>query len=283
MPNHKGSFSSRVYPEAVQLSPVALSTYRLFLAPTPSAGVEPRDYYSAGRDSQKIRDYYGDLPQNLKPERLFDRLNKLVTRTHNHEAAYNPSRYVYPSVDRRPDGELHCIYTYAQKLDRVVMGSPLDASKIGLGLAAEQAGEFTCEHAVCRVWFGDKQPMRGDMHILFACDKEVNEERGHARLGEVGPDGLEGKGGRFSRDLSVFEPYAGKGAVARATLYFLVRYPGAIHHYDRQDLDTLLKCHREDPVSDYERHRNYEIQARQGNRNPFIDFPEWAEVVRFRV
>ena len=31
-----------------------------------------------------------------------------------------------------------------------------------------------------------------------------------------------------------------------------------------------------DPVSEWERHRNAAIYARQGNRNPFIDHPEWA-------
>lgn len=246
------------------LSPVATATFRLFAYQPQRASVStPADYYSPSRDAQKIKDYYGDLPTTLKPERLFNRLSKLITRTHTHAAAYNPGRYVYPTVDKRPDGELHCIYTMA----------PLDGVKIGL---------VTCEHAVARIWFRDQQPMRGDMHILFACDKEVNEERGHARLGEVGPDGIEAKGGRFSPDLSTFEPYHGKGAVARATLYFLLRYPGEIYQYSAQDIQTFLKWHREDPVSDYERHRNSEIQARQGNRNPFIDFPEWAEIVRFR-
>ena len=31
----------------------------------------------------------------------------------------------------------------------------------------------------------------------------------------------------------------------------------------------------------YERHRNMAISGKQGNRNPFIDFPEWAERVDF--
>jgi endonuclease I len=40
----------------------------------------------------------------------------------------------------------------------------------------------------------------------------------------------------------------GKGPVARATLYFLARYP--------------------------EKHRNWAVNERRGNRNPFIDHPD---------
>lgn len=39
----------------------------------------------------------------------------------------------------------------------------------------------------------------------------------------------------------------------------------------------LMKWHREDPVSDKEILRNNGIQATQGNRNPFIDYPFLAE------
>lgn len=34
-------------------------------------------------------------------------------------------------------------------------------------------------------------------------------------------------------------------------------------------------------VSEWERHRNQELFRLQGNRNPFIDHPEWAQVIDF--
>jgi endonuclease I len=34
-------------------------------------------------------------------------------------------------------------------------------------------------------------------------------------------------------------------------------------------------------VSDYERHRNFAIAELQGNRNPLIDHPDWAERIDF--
>lgn len=41
----------------------------------------------------------------------------------------------------------------------------------------------------------------------------------------------------------------------------------------------LLKWHRQDPVSQKEIDRNNGIQQTQGNRNPFIDYPELAEYI----
>ena len=79
----------------------------------------------------------------------------------------------------------------------------------------------------------------------------------------------------------------GKGAVARATLYFLIRYPGEINRtareYEPDRLKTLLGWHESDPVTEYEKHRNAAIFQKQGNRNPLIDHPEWASKIDFSL
>jgi hypothetical protein len=41
-------------------------------------------------------------------------------------------------------------------------------------------------------------------------------------------------------------------------------------------LSVLLAWHQQDPVDDKERHRNDAVFQRQGNRNPFIDNPDWV-------
>jgi ribulose kinase len=45
------------------------------------------------------------------------------------------------------------------------------------------------------------------------------------------------------------------------------------------NLDALLAWHIEDPVDDFEMYRNQKIEAFQGNRNPFIDHPEFADKI----
>ena len=46
------------------------------------------------------------------------------------------------------------------------------------------------------------------------------------------------------------------------------------------DLETLLAWSTADPVDSFEMRRNDRIHAQwQGNRNPFIDHPEWADAV----
>ncbi len=72
--------------------------------------------------------------------------------------------------------------------------------------------------------------------------------------------------------------------MARTTLYFVTRHPGYVGDGKEStlaDVETLLKWHKQYPVSDFERHRNDKIEEVQGNRNPFIDFPEIAEKVDF--
>lgn len=46
------------------------------------------------------------------------------------------------------------------------------------------------------------------------------------------------------------------------------------------DLDILLQWNAADPVDACEMRRNDRIHAQwQGNRNPFIDHPEWADAI----
>jgi endonuclease I len=74
----------------------------------------------------------------------------------------------------------------------------------------------------------------------------------------------------------------GKGKVARATFYFLVRYAGQFENmYDDVEdaMETLLDWHERSEVTKHELHRNQAIFEIQGNRNPFIDHPEWARKI----
>lgn len=132
-----------------------------------------------------------------------------------------------------------------------------------------------------------------DLHHLRPTEITINSRRGNSDFGEVSnPTGEDEYGNKWTS--SVFEPRDEvKGDVARIIFYMATRYSyapfnltvvnstvtstsdgnGRIGH-----LNTLLKWHYQDPVSEVEIHRNEVIYKYQKNRNPYIDHPEWVDI-----
>jgi endonuclease I len=161
-----------------------------------------------------------------------------------------------------------------------------EAEIAGYEMLLEAQLPYNCEHVVPQSWFFRREPMRGDLHHLFACESGCNSFRSNIPYFDFEDFGEATRSECGKRVGNKFEPDAGKGAVARAVFYFLVRYPGLIddmeNEFELQRLPFLLGWHNHYPVTEYELHRNQAIFARQGNRNPFIDFPQWANQVDFR-
>jgi endonuclease I len=157
----------------------------------------------------------------------------------------------------------------------------------------EERFPYNCEHVVPQSWFNKMQPMRGDLHHLFACEVRCNSYRSNHRYHEFegfGTDSnvlldMENCGrAKAVNNIVGFEPEINKGTVARATLYFLVRYPGGMNEkgYNASHIPMLLSWHKQHPVSEYEKHRNQYIYNIQRNRNPFIDYSDIADRIDFR-
>lgn len=126
----------------------------------------------------------------------------------------------------------------------------------------------------------NKGLQKADLHHLFPTDSHINSIRGNYQFGEVAQDTktIECPVSRFgsaSDGRTVFEPPANhKGNVARALFYFSIRYDLPITPNEEASLKQWMKL---DPVDEDEIRRNEEIFKAQGNRNPFIDFPDLAE------
>jgi len=234
-------------------------------------------YYEEGRDEEIKQTYYPNPSLDRKS------IHELLEKTHHNQLGYSPHRYVYPWVDLNENGKLKSIYS-GKEMD------PLAVIEEDIRILESAGGDFTtlsdkvtlnCEHVVPQSWFDRKQPMRGDLHHLFACNPGCNSRRGNSPYDDF-PDYvpealiLDIEEGCGKADEGKFEPEYGKGIVARATLYFIMRYPGIIDD-KLVNLKVLLDWHQKFPVSLYEKHRNLAIYDLQGNRNPFIDFPEYAE------
>ncbi|MDL2345393.1 endonuclease [Deinococcus sp. MIMF12] len=250
----------------------------------------PTRPYLDPADGERAAAYYADLPEGGTPQTRFQALSERVTRTHTRTLSYDPADDLYPWVDLWPDGKLRSLYSAREHTPEEFIAADRAAQERRIALAAregldaealEAALPYNCEHVVPQSWFGKREPMRGDLHHLFACEPDCNSFRGNTPYFDF-PDygeAIRSECGR--REPGEFEPAHGKGAAARATLYFLLRYPGVVRQYGERHLQTLLAWHEQDPPGDWERHRNAAIFEKQGNRNPLIDRPEWGAAVAF--
>ena len=160
-----------------------------------------------------------------------------------------------------------------------------------------------------------------DTHMLYLSDANYNSDRGNKPYGncsgctERATEVYNGQGGGTGVypgnsnwfNASVFQTWGKRrGDMARAVLYMAIRYEGGTHPVTGQSevdleltdnaslivgtsgspaymglLSTLLAWHQADPPDAAERARNEVIFSFQGNRNPFIDHPEWATSALF--
>ncbi|MDO9629420.1 MAG: endonuclease [Acholeplasmataceae bacterium] len=127
-----------------------------------------------------------------------------------------------------------------------------------------------------------------DLHNLRAITPSVNSSRSDRFFSNAsGQNQTTSDGGYYPGD-------AHKGDVARIILYMAVKYeflvvtdegldddsnPYTMERIQMGKLSLLLEWHKEDPVDDFERSRNQHIYEAQGNRNPFIDKPEYVHLI----
>jgi deoxyribonuclease I len=243
-----------------------------------SNSVSNKPYYDFELDSKKREVYY--CANDFEP----DELHSLLVKTHTKQLNYSPHQYVYPWVDLHENLQLKSLYS-GQKLDPLKMIDEdlklLITYQEG-GIYSKDRMIFNTEHVVPQSWFDGNEPMRGDLHHLFACEPGCNSMRSNFPYNDFpsySPE-FETEGIRTGCGMAEdgrFEPEYGKGIVARAVFYFSLRYKGVIRLKDKLDFGLLLKWHEVHPVTLYEKHRNAAIQELQGNRNPFIDFPDLAD------
>lgn len=238
-----------------------------------------QDYYDEEQDAVDRDKFYATVKDSFESsngQELYSELNRLVSRTHRPLGYKEARKHLYGEVDRRPDGGLYYLYSgEGPKQEEEVKGP-----------AQRELGNYNCEHVVPQSWFQKASTPRADLHHLFTEQVQCNGSRGNYPLEElVEGEALPQCGVVQNEGDQAFEPHGGKGEVARATLYFITRYPGEVgdadHESHYEDLQQLLEWHEKYPVSDYERHRNDTIEDVQGNRNPFIDYPELARKVDF--
>ena len=197
-----------------------------------------------------------------------------LTNKNFHQQRYSDASYIlqYTDEDLSDKGYLYGIYD----------GELLNPKWLG------NSGDWNKEH----IWpasrlpnYRDETKEGADLFNLRASNSSINSSRGNNYYSEPGEGGyypIEGnKAGNDQR-----------GDVARAIFYMGFKYESIgleilenPNEDDRKDdqyyqmgiLSTLIKWNKADPVDEFEMRRNSRIYEYQGNRNPFVDYPELVE------
>jgi len=157
------------------------------------------------------------------------------------------------------------------------------------------------EHSFPKSWWGGTQnEAYTDLYHLYPSESDANIAKSNYPLGMVETTtfdngiskvgyAVKGNGGGATRVFEPADEY--KGDFARTYFYVVTCYQdytwkytymaqnGAYPSLQPWAITLLLDWAKRDPVSQKEIDRNEAVYKIQGNRNPFIDFPELAEYI----
>jgi len=237
---------------------------------------------------------YYDGADGLNGSALQQALHDIID---DHEQqSYSSLHTHYYSTDRKPDGTVWDMYS------DVPGGSPPYTYNFNSGeTCGNYSGEGDCynrEHSWPKSWFDSGYPMYTDLFHVVPSDGYVNGQRSNYPYGEVsnpswtsqngskrGPNSYPGYSG------TVFEPIdAYKGDFARIYFYMSTRYLNEDNGWTGSGmvegaqlkawaLNMMMDWHEADPVSQKEIDRNNAVHDIQNNRNPFVDHPEYVDLI----
>ncbi|NML70659.1 T9SS type A sorting domain-containing protein [Chryseobacterium sp. RP-3-3] len=249
---------------------------------------------------------YYDGTAGLTGITLKNKLSQIITDGHQAKT-YNGLWTAYQTTDRdyfyENDGSVLDIYSE----------NPTGQDPYNFTIGTNQCGQYSVEsdcynreHIVPQSLFDEASPMVADVNFIRATDGKVNGMRSNYPFGKVNtsPSFTSQNGSKLGTSVSpgytgiVFEPIdAFKGDVARMIFYFVTRYQSQLGNFTSTngtggmlgttafpglqpwELDQLRAWHAADPVSPAEISRNNATYEYQKNKNPFIDHPEFVELI----
>ncbi len=243
--------------------------------------------YSVGQDSVYYQSAFNASGDTLKL-RLYN-----IIKGHTEYSYTSSSTDVWDilkETDRDPNDSNNVILIYSNR-------------SVNAAQEYNSGSGWSREHvwAKSRGDFGTSRGAGTDVHHLRPCDVSVNSTRNNRNFDncitcvDVIDNGFN-TGSKTDASLYTFEPPDNvKGDIARMIFYMAVRYEGegsepdleltniAQSNTDKAPLhafqNTLLDWNKLDTVDGFERNRNLVAYAYQGNKNPFIDYPELAEYI----
>jgi endonuclease I len=201
----------------------------------------------------------------------------------------------FTSTDTKPNGKVWDMYSYkfsgAQLYEYTHFSDQC-------GTYSQEGDCYNREHTWPQSFFNSVDPMQSDMFHVYPTDGEVNGIHGNLGYGKVISankvtlnGSKRGSSNTYPSGNDVFEPIDSfKGDIARSFFYMSTRYTLQGNNWSNWDMANgadltpaaialLLDWHHADPVSAKEINRNNAIYIKQGNRNPFIDQPLYADCI----
>ncbi len=201
---------------------------------------------------ESTNSYYSKA-NGLNGEQLKLSLREIISIV-TKEETYGDLRYDIPKTDTDPNNPNNIILLYTGKS----VSSKWDGGST-----------WNREHVWPRSlgWFSE-EGAGGDLHHIRPTNPSENSARGNKKYGV---------------SSGFYEPRDEvKGDIARIIFYLMVRYKEADNYTFKsvaESKEMLFEWHKLDPVDNFEKNRNEETYKIQGNRNPFIDHPECADLI----
>jgi len=252
--------------------------------------------------------HYYDVVTGKSCADLKTSLKTILTTAHT-PRAYDELYLQYQQTDIKPRevgaGSANVIWDIYSDVPAGKDPYNFDPASNKCGSYAKEGDCYNREHSIPQSWFNSEAPAVSDYYQIFPTDGYVNGMRGNFPYGEVASAKFTSKNGSKLGTSAiagvtgtVFEPIdAYKGDVARAFFYFVTRYEDKIKSWINNGnaskafaantfpsinipyLQMMLRWSALDPVSQKEMDRNNGGESFQGDRNPFVDHPEFANQI----
>lgn len=244
---------------------------------------------------------YYDGTSGLTGAALKTKLSQIITNGHSDKGyAGLWTGYKTTDIDKNYENDGSILDMYSE--------NPTGTDPYKFTVSTDQCGSYSIEgdcynreHVVPQSLFSESSPMVSDIHFIRATDGKVNGMRSNYPFGTVSSPSFTSKNGSklgpstsTGYTATVFEPIDEfKGDIARMIFYFVTRYESKLSTFTSGGMlgntaypglqtweqNVLLAWAAQDPVSPAEINRNNAAYTFQGNRNPYIDHPEWVQAV----
>lgn len=239
------------------------------------------------KEKEELSSSYYESCRGLKGSALLKALTTLTSSKHTTNVTYTGLRNYYLTTDVDPNNSSKVLLYYT--------GNSLSFS----GSFGSSHGTVNREHVWCQSYLGNytQTGPGSDLFNVHPIESTLNSTRNNRYFDEC-------TGGNYAKEYSSSSAYVTtgcqytsvafspeddyKGDAARSLFYVATRY--ASYGYTLGEspnaskmimgkLSVLLKWNKVHSPSAAEQRRNNATEGIQGNRNPFIDHPEFATMI----